>query len=403
MTNLLVNLINADQAQGPILIQELLNIHLKIAQELNLSIDDKIKKEVARLDQLLNTDIIDKEKIDNILSLGENLSSILVYAFLNLQGIKIDLIDIRNYLITDDHFGKATPEISIIKERMQNLPTNIYITQGFIDSTLDGKTTKLGRGGSDYSAAIVAEAIEDDELLIYTNVPGAYTMDPNTTEEAQLIEELNFQEMAEMANFGVKVLHTATIEPCVRSRTGVRILSTFEPERNGTLINIKDNKSLASRIGAITMRSEQVLVTITSLKMLNAYGFLVNTFSILAKYKISIDLIITSEVKVALTIDNISTGSHAHNPFIYNQELLNELKQFAEVIVEENLTLLAVIGSRLTVPGIIQKALGVIEPFMLRLVCYGASNSSISVLVDKDNAVEMAKLLHKKLLGEAYV
>ncbi|CAG7589700.1 MAG: aspartate kinase [Candidatus Midichloria sp.] len=403
MTNLLVNLINADQAQGPILIQELLNIHLKIAQELNLSIDDKIKKEVARLDQLLNTDIIDKEKIDNILSLGENLSSILVYAFLNLQGIKIDLIDIRNYLITDDHFGKATPEISIIKERMQNLPTNIYITQGFIDSTLDGKTTKLGRGGSDYSAAIVAEAIEDDELLIYTNVPGAYTMDPNTTEEAQLIEELNFQEMAEMANFGVKVLHTATIEPCVRSRTGVRILSTFEPERNGTLINIKDNKSLASRIGAITMRSEQVLVTITSLKMLNAYGFLVNTFSILAKYKISIDLIITSEVKVALTIDNISTGSHARNPFIYNQELLNELKQFAEVIVEENLTLLAVIGSRLTVPGIIQKALGVIEPFMLRLVCYGASNSSISVLVDKDNAVEMAKLLHKKLLGEAYV
>ncbi|MFV9927252.1 MAG: aspartate kinase [Candidatus Midichloria sp.] len=403
MTNLLVNLINADQAQGPILIQELLNIHLKIAQELNLSIDDKIKKEVARLDQLLNTDIIDKEKIDNILSLGENLSSILVYAFLNLQGIKIDLIDIRNYLITDDHFGKATPEISIIKERMQNLPTNIYITQGFIDSTLDGKTTKLGRGGSDYSAAIVAEAIEDDELLIYTNVPGAYTMDPNTTEEAQLIEELNFQEMAEMANFGVKVLHTATIEPCVRSRTGVSILSTFEPERNGTLINIKDNKSLASRIGAITMRSEQVLVTITSLKMLNAYGFLVNTFSILAKYKISIDLIITSEVKVALTIDNISTGSHARNPFIYNQELLNELKQFAEVIVEENLTLLAVIGSRLTVPGIIQKALGVIEPFMLRLVCYGASNSSISVLVDKDNAVEMAKLLHKKLLGEAYV
>ncbi|MDJ1407292.1 MAG: aspartate kinase [Candidatus Midichloria sp.] len=403
MTNLLVNLINADQAQGSILIQELLNIHLKIAQELNLSIDDKIKKEVARLDQLLNTDIIDKEKIDNILSLGEDLSSILVYSFLNLQGIKIDLIYIRNYLITDDHFGKATPEIGIIKERMQNLPTNIYITQEFMDSTLDGKTTKLGRGGSDYRVAIVAEAIEADELLIYTNVPGVYTVDPNTTEEAQLIEELNFQEMAEIANFVVKVLHTATIEPCVISRTGVRILSTFEPERNGTLINIKDNKSLASRISAITMRSEQVLVTITSLKMLNAYGFLVNTFNVLAKYKISIDLIITSEVKVALTIDNISTGSHARNPFIYNQELLNELKQFAEVIVEENLTLLAVIGSRLTAPGIIQKALGVIEPFMLRLVCYGASNSSISVLVDKGNTVEMAKLLHKKLLGEAYV
>lgn len=228
-------------------------------------------------------------------------------------------------------------------------------------------------------------------------------MDPNTTEEAQLIDELNFQEMAEMANFGAKILHPATIEPCVRSRTGIRILSTFEPERNGTLINIKDNKSLASRISAITVRSGQVLVTITSLKMLNAYGFLANIFSILAKYKISIDLIITSEVKVALTIDNISTDSHARNLFIYNQDLLNELKQFAEVIVEENLTLLAVIGSRLTVSGIIQKALGVIEPFMLRLVCYGASNSSISVLVDKENAVEMAKLLHKKLLGEAYV
>ncbi|AEI88796.1 MAG: Aspartate kinase [Candidatus Midichloria mitochondrii] len=331
VTNSLVNLINADQAQRPILIQELLNIHLKIAQELNLSIDDKIKKEVARLDQLLNTDIIDKEKIDNILSLGEDLSSLLVYSFLNLQGIKIDLIDIRNYLITDDHFGKAAPEIGIIKERMQNLSTNICITQGFIGSTLDGKTTTLGRGGCDYSAALIAEAIGADELLIYTDVPGVYTMGPNTTDEAQLIDELNFQEIAEMANFGAKVLHPATIEPCVRSRTGVRILSTFEPERNSTLINIKDNKSLASRISAITMRSGQVLVTITSLKMLNAYGFLANIFSILTKYKISIDLIITSEVKVALTIDNISTGSHARNPFIYNQDLLNELKQFAEV------------------------------------------------------------------------
>ncbi|MDJ1257859.1 MAG: aspartate kinase [Candidatus Midichloria sp.] len=290
VTNLLVNLINADQAQRPILIQELLNIHLKIAQELNLSIDDKIKKEVARLDQLLNTDIIDKEKIDNILSLGEDLSSLLVYTFLNLQGIKIDLIDIRNYLITDNHFGKAAPEISIIKERMQNLSTNICITQGFIGSTLDGKTTTLGRSGSDYSAALIAEAIEADELLIYTGMaPGVYTMDPNTTEEAQLIDELNFQEMAEMANFGTKILHPATIKPCVRSRTGVRILSTFEPERNGTLINVKDNKFLASRISAITMRSGQVLVTITSLKMLKAYGFLANIFSISAKYKISID------------------------------------------------------------------------------------------------------------------
>jgi aspartate kinase len=221
-------------------------------------------------------------------------------------------------------------------------------------------------------------------------------MDPNIIQDACLIPELNFQEMAEMANFGAKVLHPATLEPCVRAQVPVKILSTFEPDKPGTLINVTKQAANTPNIRAITMRRGQVLVSIKSLKMLNAYGFLANIFSVLAKHGISVDLITTSEVSVALTIDN--TDSHNINPFITNRELLDELNEFAEITVEENLVLLSVVGSGLTISGIIQKMLSVLEAYTIRLVCYGASSSSIGILVHKDNAVNMAHLLHQQLI-----
>ena len=452
VTNFLVDLCSATGSERDRLVKKIKDTHLDLANDLELSIDNKIIATIEKLEVCLLTPIIPfpassltkapkvleigdlvntpeipglaasrlarddelsvysamrlgikLEQIDRILSFGEDLSSLIVHAFFELQNMSSTHIDMRNYLITDDHFGKATPDLKLIAERAKAFPKGLCVTQGFIGSSKDGKTTTLGRGGSDYSAALIAEAIKANELLIYTDVPGVYTMDPNIVPFAHLIEELCFQEMAEMANFGAKILHPATLEPCVRGQIPVRILSTFEPEKEGTYISILENKDLAPQVRAITMRKNQILVTIKSLKMLNAYGFLANIFNILAKHKISVDLITTSEVSVALTIDGTNLGSHAINPFISDKLLSKDLEEFAEIVVEEDLTLIAVIGSGLTIPGVIQATLSIIEPYMVRLVCYGASNSSIGLLVNKNDAVEMAQILHQKLLGGGHV
>ena len=395
ITNILVKLCNSTTSNRNKLIEQIQYTHLNLAQELNLSIDDKIIKSIQRLRKPHE---FTKEQSDNILSLGEDLSSFILHAFLKSQGVDVEFVDIRCHLITDNHFGKATPDLKGIKTCIKSLPKNLFITQGFIGCTEKNKTTTLGRGGSDYSAALLAEALKAKELLIYTDVLGVYTIDPNIIPTAYRIDELNFQEMAEMANFGAKILHPATLEPCVRAQIPVHILSTFEPEKLGTKINVGENKKPIPKVVAITMRKNQVLVTVKSLNMLNACGFLSNIFGVLAKHKISVDLITTSEVSVALTIDENSLCSHGLNPFIKDKTLIKELEQFAEITVEEELTLLAVIGSGLTISGVVQGIFSTIMPYFIRLVCYGASNSSIGILVRKNDAENVAKLLHKKLL-----
>ena len=396
VTNLLVDFCKVPKLMRVALSQKILDIHLDLAAQLNLAFANQIEEAMLRLNAV--ADFSTPEKIDFVLSLGEDLSSLIVHAYLASQGLDVVHTDIRQFIITDDHFGKACVDLLATKRLMEQFPQKVCVTQGFVGCTSDGRTTTLGRGGSDYSAALLAECLDANELLIYTDVPGVYTMDPRTVPSAHLIPELSFQEMAEMANFGAKILHPATLEPCVRAGIPVRILSTFEPKKPGTIVRVTQHQNNTPTIRAITMRQGQVLVTIKSSKMLHAYGFLSTIFNILARHKIIVDLITTSEVSVALTIDSFSVGSHAANPFITNQALLDELIEFAEVTIEEDLTLLAIVGTGLTVPGIIQKTLGVIEPYTIRLVCFGASNSSISILVHKDDAKAMVNILHEQLL-----
>ncbi len=381
-------------------VEQIKTTHLQLAEELGLSINELIEAKIVRLYEYIEVGIFNAEQIDHIISLGEDLSSIIVHAFLQKQGMKIELIDARQFMITDDHFGKATPNLSEIKQCLSSIEKgNKFITQGFVSSTKDNRTTTLGRGGSDYSAALIAEGLEATELYIYTDVSGVYTMDPNIVKQAYPIAALSFQEMAEMANFGAKILHPATLEPCVRALIPIRILSTFESEKDGTYVDIIEEKVNKPLVRAITMRKSQVLVTLKSLKMLDACGFLANVFAILARYKISVDLITTSEVRIALTIDGTNFGSHGLNPFS-NKDLILELAPFAEAIIEEDLTLIAVIGAGLTIPGMVQGILGKLDSQLVRLICYGASSSSIGILVRKNDAVSIAQMLHLKLLEQ---
>ncbi|OEY86915.1 hypothetical protein BIY23_00190 [Wolbachia pipientis] len=383
ITDKLIELCCSSTEQKERIISEIKDIHLKIAQDLMLpqEVCINIKDNISQL--------YSESSTNRILAIGELLSSAIIHAFIYQQNIPVTLLDAREFIITDENCVPKILEIKrLLSEKVNNIPQDhIIITQGFIGATQDGETTTLGRGCSDYSAALIAEGIEADKLYIYTDVPGIFTMDPNVVENAQLISNLSFQEMAEMANFGAKILHPATLAPCIRASIPVIITSTFNPEKGSTYIADDDTPL----VRAITMRNSQMLVTIKSLKMLNASGFLSNIFSILAKYKISVDLITTSEVSVALTIDQSS------NVFA-NKELVQVLENFADITIEYGLTLIAVIGVKLIAPGIVHKILSKIGDSFVHVICYGASSSSIGILVHDRNAYEIAKVLHKELI-----
>lgn len=405
ITDLCVQFCQAAYQERCHLLKKIMDVHLTLVKELNLNnrVNETIVELLSGMDKFCSLDL-NLEHCDEILSMGERLSSLIVYYVLQKNNVMAQWIDARKIVITNDHFGKAVPELGSIKACCQKLNQTIsedmiIVTQGFIGATPDGRTTTLGRGGSDYSAALIAEAIDAENLYIYTDVKGVYTMDPRIVKNAALINQISFQEMAELANFGAKILHPATLAPCLRSQIPVTILSTFEPTQGETRIIPDQSGKLNAlpKIRAIALRKKQILVTIRSLNMLNACGFLANVFSILARYKITVDLITTSEVSVALTIDGTSLGSHEINPF-KNEHILEELKSFAEISIEENLSLVTVVGPGLMDQGTSQGILGKVIDYAIRLICYGASTSNIGFLVATDDSHAIVMHLHETLI-----
>ena len=400
VTNLLVEICNNHLEERNNLIHQILSIHLSLAQELELSIDAEINKKITILERLASSKEIVPAVADQILSTGEDLSSMIVHTFLLSQHINIELVDIRNYLVTNDNFGKAIPRLDIIKIRTASLPQTRFITQGFIGSTSEGNTTTLGRGGSDYSAALLAEAISADELYIYTDVAGVYTIDPNLTKDALLVKEIGFQEMADIANFGAKVLHPATVEPCIRAHVPVRILSTFSPNSPGTFITPQTNQTTPSLKTFVTIRKNQSLVTIKRTITSPTTTFFVLLFKILAKYKINTDLINITENSVAIVIDTVSMSSQGTNPFLYNESLLSEIKQFAEITIENKLSLVSVINNTSQHYCLPSSALQYI-PNTIRFISYGAMTSITCLLVSTDIAIKVAISIHQAILNQS--
>jgi aspartate kinase len=349
---------------------------------------------------LANFSRSDDQALDAILSIGERLSSILFVQALRAEK-KVDaaVVDARTYLKTDSRFGKAEANTTATRAACESLRTRlkdtreILVTQGFIGSDLHGRTTTLGRGGSDYSAALFAESLDAKELEIWTDVPGVLTMDPRVVPTARIIPEISFSEAAEMANFGAKVLHPATLWPAVRAAIPVFVGSTFSPEKGGTRI-LPERSGSAPLIRAIAVRNKQTLITVSSLRMLNTHGFLAKMFEVLARNQLSIDLVTTSEVSVALTVDETSLGSSGKK-VRENTAMLDELRTFADVKIEEDLSLIAIIGNSLNQSsGVAAKVFQSISEFNIRLVCHGASEHNVCFLVSSKEANEVAKRLH---------
>ncbi|RCW20655.1 MULTISPECIES: lysine-sensitive aspartokinase 3 [Vibrio] len=404
VTNLLVELANGvqDQTHRTELLQNLANIHDAILTQLEDS-----TKTAAEVYGILDTvtslaeaaSIQASAKLtDHLVACGELMSTHILTQLMCERGIQAVRFDIRDVLRTDDNFGRAEPNIEAISTLAQDklvplCQQSVVVTQGFIGSDEAGNTTTLGRGGSDYSAALIAESVKAAGLEIWTDVPGIYTTDPRIAPKASPIPEISFSEASEMANFGAKILHPSTLVPALRHDIPVFVGASKEPEKGGTWIRHQVESSPLFR--ALALRCNQTMVTLRSANMFHAYGFLAKVFEILAKHKISVDLITTSEISVSLTLDQTDTSGGAPQ---LPQAAREELEELCKVEVEHDLCLVALIGNNMSESkGYAKQVFGTLEDFNLRMICYGASPHNLCFLLHESVSKQAIQKLHTEL------
>ncbi|ELB2039075.1 lysine-sensitive aspartokinase 3 [Vibrio parahaemolyticus] len=407
VTNILVELANGvqDQEHRAELLKNLAEIHDSILAQLEdateassevYGILDTVTSLAEAASIQANTKLT-----DHLVACGELMSTHILAQLMRERGINAVRFDIREVLRTDDNFGRAEPNVEAIAQLAQEklIPLcldSVVITQGFIGSDEEGNTTTLGRGGSDYSAALIAEGVKASGLEIWTDVPGIYTTDPRIAPKASPIPEISFSEASEMANFGAKILHPSTLVPALRHNIPVFVGSSKEPEKGGTWIRHQVESSPLFR--ALALRCNQTMVTLRSANMFHAYGFLAKVFEILAKHKISVDLITTSEISVSLTLDQTDTSGGAPQ---LPQAAREELEELCKVEVEHDLCLVALIGNKMSErKGYAKQVFGTLEDLNLRMICYGASPHNLCFLVNESVAKQAIQKLHTELFEQ---
>ncbi|EGQ7800860.1 lysine-sensitive aspartokinase 3 [Vibrio parahaemolyticus] len=407
VTNILVELANGvqDQEHRAELLKDLAEIHDSILAQLE-DATEASSEVYGILDTVTSlaeaTSIQANTKLtDHLVACGELMSTHILAQLMRERGINAVRFDIREVLRTDDNFGRAEPNVEVIAQLAQEklIPLcldSVVITQGFIGSDEEGNTTTLGRGGSDYSAALIAEGVKASGLEIWTDVPGIYTTDPRIAPKASPIPEISFSEASEMANFGAKILHPSTLVPALRHDIPVFVGSSKEPEKGGTWIRHQVESSPLFR--ALALRCNQTMVTLRSANMFHAYGFLAKVFEILAKHKISVDLITTSEISVSLTLDQTDTSGGAPQ---LPQAAREELEELCKVEVEHDLCLVALIGNKMSErKGYAKQVFGTLEDLNLRMICYGASPHNLCFLVNESVAKQAIQKLHTELFEQ---
>jgi aspartate kinase len=371
--------------------------HKKLIEELELGPDailvlDKhihllrtIKDSVA-----INLDITLSQR-DAVLAIGELLSSNLLTLYFKKIGYSVTFLDSRTVISTNSDFGNAEVSLELTYQLINQAVTdlhqdnNIIIMGGFIGSDEKKRTTTIGRGGSDYTAAIVANAVNAKLLEIWTDVDGIMTIDPKFSKDARRILHLSYDEAAELAYFGAKVLHPKTIGPAIKKQIPILVKNTFKPEAKGTTIeNKEDNPKM---LKALSYWDGVTVINIKSNRMLGAYGFLSKVFEIFKNYQTSVDLIATSEVSISLTIDNTNNLPH----------LLNELQEFSSVTVTSNQAIISAVGDGIKeTAGLASRYFGILNDINIQMVSIGASEVNISVVVNSADMEKALNLLHNE-------
>jgi aspartate kinase len=315
--------------------------------------------------------------LDTIAATGEILSSRIVAAALTSYGLLASWIDARRTVVTDGEYTAAAP---LFAETTASLMTNvdpplasgrIAVMGGFVGATKDGVTTTLGRGGSDYSAAIIGACLGAGEIQIWTDVDGMLTADPRLVPDPYVVPHLSFAEASELAYFGAKVLHPATIQPAVSRNIPVRILNSHRPHARGTLITAVRPQS-ERPLTAIASKTGVTVVSITSTRMLMAHGFLRRLFEVFERFRTPVDVVTTSEVTVSVTVDD-----RRRLPAI-----VEALSQFADVEAEHDMAIVCVVGEGLqTDPQLIGRVLQGVGDIPIRLVSQAASRSNVTFVI----------------------
>ena len=317
----------------------------------------------------------------SIVAQGEIMSTNMVTNYLLEQGVKTVLLSALDIVRTDKN---ADPDFNYIREKCtqalkENAGQEIYIIQGFICRNAYGEIDNLLRGGSDYTACLLGAAIQAEEIQIWTDIDGMHNNDPRVVEHTLPVRQLHFEEAAELAYFGAKILHPTCIQPAKFAGVPVRLLNTMDPSAPGTIIN---NEFQAGTIKAVAAKEGIICIQIQSSRMLLAHGFLRKVFEIFETYKTSIDMVCTSEVGVSVTIDNAS----------HLADIIDELKKYGTVNVDNDMVIICVVGDLASSNvGFESLACEALRSIPLRMISYGGSNHNISFLVhnkDKKNALQ---------------
>jgi aspartate kinase len=330
--------------------------------------------------------------LDVVAAMGELLSSRIIAAAMGAADLPAEWVDARRVIITNDDHTCAAP---LMREtnaalRASLLPLvdsgRIPVLGGFIGATLEGHTTTLGRGGSDYSGALIGAGVEAAEIQIWTDVDGMLTADPRLIEKPHLVPALSFAEAAELAYFGAKVLHPSTILPAVERDIPVRILNSRKPDGAGTIITAQPGAS-STPLTAMAAKRDVTVVDITSSRMLMAYGFLRRVFEVFERFRTAVDVVTTSEVSVSVTVDDRR----------HLEAITEALSEFAEVSTEPEMALLCAVGDRLrNEPEIGARVIRVLEEVPLRMISQAASRRNITVILRQADLAHAMHRLHEE-------
>lgn len=326
----------------------------------------------------------------SIVAQGEMMSTNMVVNYLKEQGVKTLLLSALDFMRTDKN---AEPDPQYIKEKLaaimeQNQGYQIYITQGFICRNAYGEVDNLQRGGSDYTASLIGAALPAEEIQIWTDIDGMHNNDPRVVEHTEAVRQLNFEEAAELAYFGAKILHPTCVQPAKYAGIPVRLKNTMDPKADGTII---DNVIVRGKIKAVAAKDNITAIKIKSSRMLLATGFLRKVFEIFESYQTPIDMIATSEVGVSMSIDN---DSHLN-------DIVNELKKYGTVTVDSDMCIICVVGDLdWSNVGFETIATDAMKNIPVRMISYGGSNYNISFLIrekDKKQALQnLSNVLFEK-------
>ena len=333
----------------------------------------------------------DRELLPQLQAIGS-----IVAAALERLGLPARAFEARNILVTDDSFGRAMPLMDQTQTRVREMiapfleADGVPVMGGFIGATRAGVTTTLGRGGSDWSAAILGSLLPAEEIQIWTDVDGMMTTDPRIVPTAWKVREISFDEASELAYFGAKVLHPLTVLPAVEKNIPVYILNSRKPAGTGTRIT-REARPCRNLIKSIAVKKGITVLTVSSSRMLMAHGFLKALFEVFDRHRTSVDMVATSEVSVSLTLDSLSSLD----------AILEDLRPLGDVEITSKAALICLVGNNLKYrPGVARRAFGSLPDINILMVSHGASNINFSFIVDEKDATTAVQRLHADFFNE---